>query len=113
MTTAEFAATTQPQDGRVILHLSGDIDRSAQDKLDEAWQEAAAAPGFVVIDFSNVEYINSTGIAIIVGLLSRARAAGRDVRAYGLSPHYREIFEITRLADFMHIYDKESEAVAT
>jgi len=57
-------------------------------------------------------YINSTGIAVIVGLLARARAAGIEVRAYGLTAHYREIFEITRLADFMAINPDEDSAVS-
>jgi anti-anti-sigma regulatory factor len=47
----------------------------------------------------------------VVGLLAKARAHGIPVRAYGLTPHYREIFEITRLADFMAITDDEEGAV--
>jgi anti-anti-sigma factor len=50
-----------------------------------------------------VDYINSTGIALIVGLLGKARAAEVPVAASGLSDHYREIFEITRLSDFITI----------
>jgi anti-anti-sigma factor len=68
--------------------------------------------GSIVLDFTDVDYINSTGIAVIVGILARARAAGRPIRAYGLSDHYREIFSITRIADFMAIYDDETAAVA-
>ena len=65
----------------------------------------------VVLNFEGAGYINSTGIALIVGLLARARAAGIEVRAYGLTPHYREIFEITRLADFLAINPDEDSAV--
>jgi anti-anti-sigma factor len=63
-----------------------------------------------VLDFADVEYINSTGIALIVGLLAQARARDVEVRATGLSDHYREIFEITRLADFMTIEEEEDHA---
>ena len=59
----------------------------------------------MLLDFTRVGYINSTGIALIVGLLARARKRGQDVRACGLAEHYREIFEITRLSDFMTILD--------
>ena len=52
---------------------------------------------------AGAEYISSTGIAVIVGLLAQARTQGVEVKAIGLSDHYREIFEITRLADFMTI----------
>jgi anti-sigma B factor antagonist len=67
----------------------------------------------VVVDFSEVEYINSTGIALIVGLLSRARQEGREILACGLSDHYVRIFEITRLSDFISIYPNEQTAIAS
>jgi anti-anti-sigma factor len=66
----------------------------------------------VLLNFSNVEYINSTGIALIVGVLAQARKAHLSLLTYGLSEHYREIFEITRLADFMHIYPDEASALS-
>ena len=59
----------------------------------------------MVLDFTEVEYINSTGIAVIVGVLAKARAGGQEVSALGLSDHYREVFRITRLSDFMDIGD--------
>ena len=58
-----------------------------------------------------IDYINSTGIALIVSLLGRARASQRRLSAYGLSDHYVEIFNITRLSDFMGIYPDEKSAV--
>ena len=44
-------------------------------------------------------------------LLARARKAKRRLLVYGLSPHYQEIFQITRLADFMAIYADEASAL--
>ncbi len=61
----------------------------------------------VVLDFAAVDYINSTGIALIVGVLAQARTSGQEIRARGLAEHYREIFRITRLSDFMTILDEE------
>ena len=68
-------------------------------------------PTAVVLNFGDAGYINSTGIALIVGLLAKSRAAAIPLRAYGLTPHYEEIFEITRLADFMAIKPDEDSAV--
>ena len=59
----------------------------------------------VVLDFAAVDYINSTGIALIVRLLAEARRDHREVIALGLSDHYREIFRITRLSDYLTIAD--------
>ncbi|MGB4779199.1 STAS domain-containing protein [Microbacterium sp.] len=89
---------------RATIRMTGRVDREAQAGLDEAWTQAASSsPTDVVLDFAAVEYINSTGIALIVGLLSRARVAGTTLHARGLTPHYRHIFEITRLSDFIAI----------
>ena len=86
------------------VRLTGTIDRGAEEQLDAAYAQAAG--GELTLDFTGVDYVNSTGIALIVGLLARARADGVRVRARGLTDHYREIFEITRLADFMEIVDE-------
>jgi anti-sigma B factor antagonist len=96
-------------DGPVIT-LYGDIDGDAEGALAAAYDEAVAAqPGRVLLDFGGVGYINSTGIALIVGLLARARANRRAVAAVGLSDHYREIFEITRISEFMTILAAEGQ----
>jgi anti-sigma B factor antagonist len=84
--------------------LTGDVDRDAEAALDAAYSQVEQAQS-VVLDFAGVPYINSTGIAVIVGLLARARRNGQTLGARGLSAHYRQIFEITRLADFMTILD--------
>jgi anti-anti-sigma factor len=99
------------REGAAIIDLAGDIDSRAERALEAAWVEATDEPGAVVLNFEGASYINSTGIALIVGLLARARAAGVPIRACGLSDHYREIFEITRLADFMPIASDEDSAV--
>jgi anti-anti-sigma factor len=112
MPSTPFEAGARRRNGSVVIDLSGDINGEAKPGLDAAYAEATAgAPDRVLLNFEAVEYINSTGIALIVGLLARARAAGIEVRAYGLTPHYREIFEITRLADFLAINPDEDSAV--
>jgi anti-anti-sigma factor len=114
-----FAATVR--EARAVgeadlgIELRGEVDGRAEGGLQDAYAEAAARdPRRLLLDFAGVDYINSTGIALIVGLLARARKERREVVARGLSPHYREIFEITRLADFMTILpdDRPEEAPA-
>jgi anti-anti-sigma factor len=108
---AEFRTAVRRRDGAAVVDLHGQIDRAADGPLAAAYAEAAAlGPGAIVLNFEGVDYINSTGIALIVGLLARARAERRTIGACGLSDHYREIFEITRLSDFMGIYADEDSA---
>src|SRR6266568_6213390 len=88
------------------ITLRSNIDRDADTAMSDAYREAAALGSAVVhVDFSGVDYINSTGIALIVRLLADARRDHRELRASGLSEHYREIFQITRLADYMTLLD--------
>lgn len=109
----EFEVTTRPDgEGRMIIEMHGDIKGAAGERL-EGIHSVLDQPGLksAVLNFEDVDYINSTGIALIVGLLARARAANLEVVAYGLSDHYREIFQITRLADFMGIFPDRTSAL--
>jgi len=97
-----------------VVDLRGDIDGRAEHALGEAYARAEATGAeLVVLNFSEVGYINSTGIALIVGLLARSRATGRRLSVVGLSEHYREIFTITRLSDFMSLFADEASALAS
>ena len=90
-------------DAGATIALAGDIDGGAREALDAAYAEVAGDDAGAARLQPASDYINSTGIALIVGVLARARAQERPVSACGLTEHYREIFEITRLSDFMTI----------
>ena len=113
MENRRFTATLRQEGDSVLVDLAGDVNAFAADDLDRATEEAlAAAPQRLILNFAATDFINSTGIALIVGALGRARAARVHVVACGLSDHYREIFEITRLADYMDIAADEAAALA-
>jgi anti-sigma B factor antagonist len=98
------------RDDAAGVRLIGRIDRDAGDTLDEAYAGAVStAPAAIELDFGAVDYINSTGIALIVGLLAKARAEGALLRAVGLTPHYQHIFDITRLSDYIQIVQPDSK----
>ena len=107
MGTSPLEARVSGEEGRARIELRGQIDRDADAALAGASHRAAAL-GLPVIelDFSGVDYINSTGIALIVRLLAEARRDKHEVRARGLSEHYQEIFRITRLSDYVTLEDE-------
>jgi anti-anti-sigma factor len=109
----EFDAQVRSDGEMAVIDLAGTIDSGAESALEVAYadcdQRAARA---VALDFTKVDYINSTGIALLVSLLAKARRDGRPVVAWGLTDHYREIFEITRLADFLEVVADEQAARA-
>jgi anti-sigma B factor antagonist len=101
----EFDTTLSTGDAGPVIELHGTVNRGAKEAIEDAYHQATAQEGEIRLDFRDVDYINSTGIAVIVGVLAMARAEARQVGAFGLSDHYREVFQITRLSDFMHIYE--------
>jgi anti-sigma B factor antagonist len=112
MPGGEFGAEVRQHDRTGVIDLHGEINLTADQALGAAYEAAVRGdPRTIVLNFARVDYINSTGIALIVGLLARARKERRAVSAFGLSDHYREIFAITRLSDFMGIYPDEDSAV--
>lgn len=112
MTLSMFDTSIRTVPGAVIIDLTGEINSLAEQALNSAY-EAAEAMGndHIILNFTGVHYINSTGIALIVSLLSRARKANRQLVVYGLSDHYQEIFQITRLADYIAIHPDEASAL--
>lgn len=102
--TNTFTASVHQDGDTAVIKLNGIINNAADPALENAYKEAEAtgAPT-ITLDFTAVEYINSTGIALIVSLLAHARANKTPITAVGLTDHYREIFTITRLSDFMDI----------
>ena len=113
MAVRHLEAEVRPTPGGAVLDLRGEINGFAQEALDAAYAEAEKGdPAAIILNFEEVDYINSTGIALIVGLLAKARAAKRRLLAYGLSEHYVEIFNITRLSDFVGVYPDEESALS-
>jgi anti-sigma B factor antagonist len=114
MAARPFAASVRRRPNVAIVDLHGDIGASSEDVLNAAYADAASQnPATIVLNFGDVQYIESTGIALIVSLLAQARKSRRRLLAYGLSEHYVRIFHITRLADFISMFPDEMSALAT
>jgi anti-anti-sigma factor len=111
-TPTPFDASVRRQPRAAIIELRGEVNASAEATLSAAYAQAERDdPEVILLNFAQVDYMNSTGIALVVGLLARARKGKRRIAACGLSPHYREIFEITRLADYMPVFGDETSAL--
>jgi anti-anti-sigma factor len=112
MNTNTFSTNLRQEDQMVVIDLVGSINAQADQDFNQAYRAADSLNSeTIALNFSGVDYINSTGIALIVGLLAEARKSHKRLVVYGLSEHYLEIFQITRLADFMDIFDNETSAL--
>ena len=113
MPMKQLEANVRTQPGSASIDLKGEINSLGEPAIEAAYVKAVQQnPAVILLNFREVDYINSTGIALIVSLMARARKVGRRLVASNLSEHYVEIFKITRLSDFMPIFPDEASALA-
>lgn len=99
-----------PGDVRII-DVKGEITAFSEKEITEAHEEAGDGATAVVLNFEELEYMNSGGIGLLVTTLIRAQRAGHALRAFGLNDHYREIFALTRLDEAITLFPDEESAI--
>ena len=96
-----------------VVDVAGEMNAGSEDALMEAYAAACGSTTKgVVLNFDRLDFLNSGGIGLLVTLLVRANRSGQRIGACGLSEHYREIFELTRLDDAIAIHPTEADALA-
>ncbi len=93
-----------------VVDIKGDVTSGSEAELMSAYDRAGDARA-VVLNFSGLAYMNSGGIGLLVTLLVRANRHSQKLMAYGLSDHYQQIFELTRLDEAVSIYASEQAAL--
>lgn len=94
-----------------IIDIVGEITSFSDEAITTAHAEAAPGAKAVLLNFEHLNYMNSGGIGLLVTTLIRAQRGGHDLRAYGLSQHYLEILNLTRLDEAIAIYPDEAAAI--
>lgn len=106
--------TRNVTDGVYVLDISGEMNAASEKPLMDAYNEVTEQGArTLALNFTNLAYMNSTGIGLLVTLLIRATRARQRLLAYGLSNHYRQIFEMTRLNEAIVLYDSEAAAMVS
>ena len=96
-----------------VIDIAGELTGASETALMEAYQAASGSETrVIVLNFSPLEYMNSTGIGLLVTLLVRAQRQGQRMLAYGLSEHYRQILTLTRLDEAIGVVESEADALA-
>jgi anti-sigma B factor antagonist len=95
-----------------VLRFSGDISSTSKDSVLGAW-ETVNGSGPVLLDFSKVEYINSSGIALIIQMLMEADKTGQKVAAFGLTPHFQKVFTMVGISKYAGLHKDEPTAAAS
>jgi len=97
-----------------VIDISGEVTAFAEPVLSQAFEEASAeGVDTVVLNFADMDYMNSGGIGLLVTTLIRANRNNQQMRAFGLTEHYRQILSLTRLDEAIAIFDDEPAAVGS
>ena len=96
-----------------IIDIQGEINAFAENALMDAYTQASSnGARNILLNFNELSYMNSSGIGLLVTLLIRVNRQKQHLLAFGLSEHYRQIFELTRLNEAIGIFPDETAAIA-
>ena len=96
-----------------IIDIEGEVTAFCEPLLMDAYTEAGdGTTKAIILNFAGLDYMNSSGIGLLVTLLIRAQRQGQRLLAYGLNAHYQQIFELTRLNEAIIIYGDEPASLA-
>lgn len=102
----------KPSNTIAVIDILGEVTGAAETPLMTAYEEASKSGArTLVLNFSNLEYMNSSGIGLLVTLLIRVNRQKQRMFSYGLSDHYLQIFQLTRLNEAISIYPDEANAL--
>lgn len=102
-----------PTPGVAVIDIKGEVTAACEQIMMSAYEQASTnQTKRVILNFDDLDYMNSGGIGMLVTLLVRANRQHQRLAAFGLTDHYRQIFELTRLNEAIAIHDTESSAVS-
>ena len=95
-----------------VLRLEGDIASTSREAVLGLYQTLPKEETkTVLLDFTKVEYINSSGIAIVIQLLMEATNAGQKIAACGLSAHFTKVFTMVGITKYASLYASQEIAL--
>lgn len=95
------------------IRFEGDISSTSRDAVIGSYQALPKeSTKLILLDFAKVDYINSSGIALVIQLLIEAANAGQKVFAFGLSPHFTKVFTMVGITKYASLYPDQDQALA-
>jgi anti-anti-sigma factor len=100
------------REGVAIIDLIGDVTTFAEEKITNAYNEVSRKGARnILLNFRQNDYINSAGIAILIGIVTEVNRSNQRLAMSGLSQHFQKIFRMVGLAQYVDIYQDEDEAI--
>jgi len=96
-----------------VLRFEGDIASTSKDAVLGTYQGLPKESAkLVLLDFTKVDYINSSGIALVIQMLIEASNSAQKVYAFGLSAHFTKVFTMVGITKYAWLFPNQFEALA-
>jgi anti-anti-sigma factor len=96
-----------------VLRFSGDISSTSKEAVLGTYEALPReTTKLILLDFTKVDYINSSGIALVIQLLIQAAHSGQTVCAFGLSAHFTKVFTMVGITKYARLFPSQDEALA-
>jgi anti-sigma B factor antagonist len=101
------------RNGYSVLAVSGEVDVATVPRLREQLHGLVAqGSNKIVVDLDGVDFLDSTGLGVLVGALKRVRGSeGGELHLVCTQPRIRKVFEVTGLTKVFSLFDTVDEAV--
>ena len=98
---SQLEVKTEKTPTQTTVHCAGNVTSDTTQSLKAAVKPLFSESKIVVLDLTNVSYMDSSGLGTIVGLYVSARAADSQLKLINLNQRLKELFSITRLGQVM------------
>jgi anti-sigma B factor antagonist len=96
------------------LRFVGDVSSASKDAIVGTYQALdKALHQRILLDFKSVEYLNSSGIALVIQVLMEANKSGQTVAICGLTPHFTKVFTMVGITKYATLYPDEASALSS
>src|SRR5215469_8292223 len=93
-----------------VLRFAGDITSSSKAAVLGTYQGLPAGTKRILLDFSGVDYLNSSGIALVIQMMIAAGKSGQTIRSFGLKPHFQKVFTMVGITKYTSLHPDEQAA---
>jgi anti-anti-sigma factor len=112
MTNRDIEISISKKDDVSIINIKGDVTAIAGEAIEDAYQKVSAdGANKILLYFDKDDYINSGGIAILIGVASEGMKNKQKIRITGLSSHFQKIFHMVGLTKYTEIFPSEESAL--
>jgi anti-anti-sigma factor len=95
-----------------VIRFAGDITSASQAAVLGTYQGLPESAKRILLDFSRVEYLNSSGIALVIQMMIAASKHGQTIKTFGLTPHFQKVFTMVGITKYTSLHPDEQTACA-